>query len=143
MLHTALKGMLSHKVRSLLTAISIALGVAFLAGTLMLNDSMTRAFDNLFATVNSGTDVLVRAEADADEEGTETGRSSVPAALVEEILDVDGVAVAEGSVEGYALLTGADGKPIQPSGAPTTGGSLPQDTALRGELTLRSGRAPE
>jgi putative ABC transport system permease protein len=143
MLHTTFKGMLSHKMRSLLTAISIALGVAFLAGTLMLNDSMSRAFDSLFATVNSGTDVVVRAEATTDEDGKETGRTSLPANLLDDVRTADGVAVAEGSVEGYALLTDADGKPIQPPSAPTIGGSLPEDTALRGELTFRSGRAPE
>jgi putative ABC transport system permease protein len=129
-------------MRSLLTAISIALGVAFLAGTLMLNDSMNRAFDDLFATVNSGTDVVVRAEATTDEDGKETGRASLRAAVLNEVREAEGVAVAEGSVEGYALLTDADGKPIQPASAPTTGGSLSEDPALRGEITFRSGHAP-
>jgi putative ABC transport system permease protein len=142
MLHTTIKGMLSHKTRSLLTAISIALGVAFLAGTLMLTDSMNRAFDNLFATVNSGTDVVVRAEATTDDEGNESGRAPLPADLLAEVSEVEGVAVAEGSVEGYALLTDSQGKPMQPS-APTLGGNLAEDEALRGDITLREGRAPE
>src|SRR4028118_2312617 len=101
MLHTTIKGMLSHKTRSLLTAISIALGVAFLAGTLMLTDSMNRAFDNLFATVNSGTDAVVRAEATEDDNGTQTGRDVLPAKLLDDVRGVEGVAVAEGQVEGY------------------------------------------
>ena len=49
MLRASLKGMLSRRLRLLLTATSIALGVAFLAGTLMLTSSMQRAFDELFA----------------------------------------------------------------------------------------------
>jgi putative ABC transport system permease protein len=129
-------------MRSLLTGISIALGVAFLAGTLMLTDSMNRAFDNLFATVNSGTDAVVRAEATEDDEGTQTGRDVLPAKLLDDVRAVDGVSVAEGQLEGYALLTDSDGEPIQPT-APTIGGNLVEDPALRGETTLRSGRAPQ
>ena len=60
MLVTALKGMLAHKLRMLLTGTSIALGVAFLAGTLMLTNSMQRAFDGLFGDVNASSDVVVR-----------------------------------------------------------------------------------
>ena len=62
MLKATLKGMLAHKLRLFLTATSITLGVAFVAGTLMLNDSMQRAFDDVFGSINSGTDVAVRAE---------------------------------------------------------------------------------
>jgi len=47
MLRATLTGMLAHKLRLLLTATSITLGVAFLAGTLMLTDSMQRAFDDV------------------------------------------------------------------------------------------------
>ena len=63
MLSATIKGMLAHKLRLFLTATSIALGVAFLAGTLMLNNSMQRAFDDLFASVSSGMDTVVRGEA--------------------------------------------------------------------------------
>ncbi len=61
MLTASLKGMLAHRLRLFLTATSIALGVAFLAGTLMLTSSMQRAFDDLFADVNASSDAVVRA----------------------------------------------------------------------------------
>jgi putative ABC transport system permease protein len=142
-LRATVSGMLAHKLRLVLTLVSIALGVAFLAGTLMLTDSMQRAFDDVFANVNAGTDVAVRSEAGtvktADPAAAHT---PVPASLLPTVEGVDGVAVAEGSVEGYALLTDAHGKPIQPNGAPTIGGNLSDDASLRGTVTLRSGRAP-
>jgi putative ABC transport system permease protein len=141
MLLATIKGMLAHKLRLALTATSIALGVAFLAGTLMLTDSMERAFDEMFANAAAGTDVVVRAESDLAA-GSGGDRPLVPADLLRTVRRADGVAVAEGSVSGYALLTGSDGKPIQPQGAPTTGTSMPTDPGLRGEITLRSGRAP-
>jgi putative ABC transport system permease protein len=142
-LRATLKGMLAHRLRVILTATSIALGVAFVAGTLMLNDSMQRAFDDVFGSINSGTDVAVRAEAgDVQTQDSDEDRATVPARVLEQVRGMDGVATAEGSVSGYALLTGADGKPIQPQGAPTLGGNLASDPALRGEVTLRTGRAP-
>ena len=140
MLTSTIKGMLANKLRLFLTATSIALGVAFLAGTLMLSSSMQRAFDELFTSVNSGMDAVIRAESETD---APAERAPLPSDLLEEVRSVDGVAVAEGRVEGYALLTDAQGKPIQPAGAPTLGGNLSVDPSLRGDLTFRSGRAPE
>jgi putative ABC transport system permease protein len=139
MLTTTLKGMLAHKVRLGLTATSIALGIAFLVGTLMLTSSMQRAFDELFADVNAGSDTVVRAASVTD---VTTERPPLPAHVLDRVQDVDGVQVAEGAVEGYALLTGADGKPIQPQGAPTLGASAPVDDALVGEIDVRAGRLP-
>src|SRR4051794_38323943 len=144
MFGATIKGMLAHRLRLFLTATSIALGVAFLAGTLMLNDSMQRAFDDVFGSVNSGTDVAVRAQAGKVEtDDPDDSRPPIPARTLGLVQGVDGVASAEGSVRGYALLTGSDGKPIQPQGAPTLGGNLATDPALRGDIKLRTGRAPQ
>ena len=142
MLLATVKGMLGHKLRLILTATSIALGVAFLAGTLMLTDSMQRAFDDLFADAGSGTDVTVRGETNVDAAGVNDDRPPLPSSLLGELRQLSDVSVAEGSVEGYALITDADGKPIQPQGAPTLGASMPADELL-GEITFRSGTAPQ
>ncbi|WP_406050300.1 hypothetical protein [Kribbella sp. NBC_00889] len=48
MFTATLRGMLAHKLRLVLTVASIALGVSFLAGTLVLTDTMRLAFDQLF-----------------------------------------------------------------------------------------------
>jgi putative ABC transport system permease protein len=74
-----LRGMLAHKVRLALTVASIALGVAFLAGTLVLTDTMHLAFDQLFGKVSAGTDAVVRAEAAySQSEGISTSRAPIP-----------------------------------------------------------------
>ena len=44
----ALKSLLSHKRRLIGTASAVVLGVAFLAGTLVLTDTMRAAFDDIF-----------------------------------------------------------------------------------------------
>ena len=60
MLHVTLKGLLAHKLRLALTALAVVLGVAFMAGSLVLTDTIRAVFDDLFAEVNAGVDAVVR-----------------------------------------------------------------------------------
>ncbi len=138
------RGMLAHKLRLALTTASIALGVAFLAGTLVLTDTMNLAFDQLFGKVSSGTDAVVRTKAAyTQSEGTGTSHAPISEKVIASVSDVDGVRAAEGSVSGYALLTDNDGEAILTNGgAPNMGYSMPVDTGLRGDVALLSGEAP-
>src|SRR4249920_2908860 len=99
MFTATLRGMLAHKLRLILTTASIALGVAFLAGTLVLTDTMNLAFVQLFGKVSSGTDAVVRTEsAFTESSGLGTTRSPVNASVLESVRGVDGVRAAEGQV---------------------------------------------
>jgi len=144
MLAATLRGMVAHKLRLVLTTASIALGVAFLAGTLILTDTMKLAFDQLFGKIGSGQDAVVRTEAAFDQsEGVGLSRAPIDSSVLEQVRAVDGVRVAEGSVTGYALLTDTEGEAVLTSGgAPTQGYNLPEDVALRGDVEIRSGHAP-
>ena len=138
------RSMVAHKLRLLLTTLSIALGVALLAGTLILTNTVGTAFDMLFGKIGSGTDAVVRAEAPyAQSEGIGTEHGPIAASVLNQVRSVAGVAAAEGSVEGYALLTDAEGRAITTNGgAPTNGYSMPADDELRGDVELVSGAAP-
>src|SRR5687768_957490 len=102
-----IKGLLAHKLRLALTALSVVLGVSFVAGTFVLTDTLASTFDNLFAEVTGSTDAQVRATekltpvnpADAD-------RKPVPANLLDKVKGVDGVAEAAGYVQGFAPIVG-------------------------------------
>ena len=145
MLTATLRAMIAHKLRLVLTTASISLGVAFLAGTLVLTDTMGLAFEQLFGKVSAGTDAVVRTHAPYTEsEGIGTSRAPIDEAVLADIAKVDGVRAAEGSVSGYALLTDNDGHAILTSGgAPTMGYSMPADEGLRGDVDLLSGSAPD
>jgi putative ABC transport system permease protein len=144
MLTATFRGMVAHKLRLVLTMASIALGVAFLAGTLVLTSTMGLAFDQLFGKISAGTDVVVRTEAPyAATDGVGTTRGPIDASVLDSVRTVDGVRAAEGSVSGYALLTDNDGQAITTTGgAPTNGYSMPADEELRGDVEILSGRAP-
>jgi putative ABC transport system permease protein len=138
------RSMVAHKLRLLLTTASIALGVALLAGTLILTNTMGIAFDMLFGKIGSGTDAVVRTTAPYTQtEGVGTNRGPIDASVLDEVRQVDGVRAAEGAVQGYALLTDTHGRAITTNGgAPTNGYSMPADKELRGDVELLSGHAP-
>src|SRR6266540_148273 len=136
MWRATLRGLVAHKLRLGLTALAVVLGVAFVAGTFVLTDTIDHTFDNLFAQVNKGVAVTVRASSAFGQ-----ARARVPETLLPRIEAVDGVARAEGIVQGYAQVVGPDGKPITTGGAPTFG--LNWAPAPENPLSLRAGRAPQ
>jgi putative ABC transport system permease protein len=121
-----IKGLLAHKLRFALTALAVMLGVAFMSGTMVLTDTISRTFDNLFADVNRGTDAYVRS-AQSLSSGfggpARRQRGRVPASLVPEIESVPGAADAEGNLQFYAQLIDKKGDAIgnPQQGAPTFG----------------------
>ncbi len=118
-----LKGLFAHKLRFALTALSVMLGIAFLSGTLVLTDTVRKTFDDLFASVNEGTDAYIRAKESVDSPFGEAQRARISADLLPEIEAVDGVAAADGNLQFYAQLVDQDGDAIgNPDfGAPTFG----------------------
>src|SRR4051812_29724742 len=144
MLTATMRSMVAHKLRLLLTTASIALGVALLAGTLILTNTMGIAFDMLFGKIGSGTDAVVRTTAPYNQtDGVGTNRGPIDAAVLDQVRQVDGVRAAEGAVQGYALITDTHGKAVTTNGgAPTNGYSMPTDEKLRGDVELLSGHAP-
>jgi putative ABC transport system permease protein len=114
----------AKKLRLITTALAVMLGVAFMAGTLVLTDTLGSTFDGLLANANQGTDAYVRSSSEVTNRAT-TVRPRITASLAQTISHVPGVAGAAGYVEGYAQIVGKDGKVLgNPSqGAPTIGAS--------------------
>src|SRR5215467_11641949 len=60
MLRIALHNVLHRKLRFALTAVAVALGVAFVGGTYMLTDTMHAAFTTFFTQADSKLDLVVQ-----------------------------------------------------------------------------------
>jgi putative ABC transport system permease protein len=144
MLKTALRNLLAHKVRLFTTGLAVALGVAFIAGTLVLTDTITKTFDDLFTDALADTDAMVRAKASFDDpNGFGELRGRIDASLVDEVADVEGVAVASGDVWGFAQVVDKKGEPVGNPGAgpPTFGVNWPESEELN-TWTLVEGSPP-
>ena len=114
----------ARKLRLLLTGIAITLGVAFVAGTLTLTDTVQRTFDDLFSNVYKNTDAVVRTKATLENSQFGDTHEPVPESLLAKVQAVQGVAHAEGNVNvPYAQLVDAHGDAIgnPGSGAPALG----------------------
>ena len=59
MLSLVLRGFMQRKLRVLLTGIAIALGVALMAGTYILTDTINKSFAGIFSVANRGHDVVI------------------------------------------------------------------------------------
>jgi putative ABC transport system permease protein len=137
-----LKGLLAHRLRLALTTLSVVLGVAFVAGTFILTDTMSGVFDELVRGGAASVDVMVRAEVTATGDTIENLDAQLPPvqeSVLDEVLAVDGVARADGVVEGYAMIVRPDGEAITPMGPPTLGGAW---TPEGDRIILDGGRAP-
>ncbi len=141
MLGATLKGLAAHKLRMSLTALAIVLGVGFVAGTFVLTDTINKTFTDLFDQVTKGVDVAVRTNATFNAQGGQT-RAPMPASVLDQVKGVDGVAAAEGSVNGYAQFIGKNGKPVTTGGAPTLGVSMSSVPQLQSSTTIREGQRP-
>jgi putative ABC transport system permease protein len=140
MTRIALKNAWARKRRLAGTFLAVFLGVSFLAGTLVLGETLQRNFDGLFADANAGTDVVVRSATKiTGDAGFERG--PISAGTVARVRGVDGVASVSPYVEGYGQLLGKDGNPIGGNGPPRLAASW-IDVAALNAYRLVEGRAP-
>jgi putative ABC transport system permease protein len=147
-LRATVKSLLARKLRLVLTALAVVLGVGFTAGTFVLTDTAIASFDDLFGQAYSNVNVVVQAsQAFNPTEGGGPGGGGgqelnpVPESLLPKIRTVPGVQFAEGSVQGFAqIIDPATGDVIQTGGAPTIGTSWSPD--LSAFTIVEGGAAP-
>ncbi|MFI1098165.1 ABC transporter permease [Streptomyces sp. NPDC020917] len=133
-------GLRAHKRRFAGTFVAVFLGVAFLAGTMVMGDTLRASFGTLFANANSGTDTVVRG-ADEISDGQGPGaREPVPTGLVATLRKVPGVAAVAPDIEGAGQLVSHDGTSLDTRG-PTVAGNWIGDPRLN-PYTLVEGHAP-
>ena len=145
MLRTSLKNMFAHRRRLAATAVSVILGVALIAGTLVLTDTISQTLGGLFGTAYKGTDAVVRGKAAfTGPQGSGAQRPPVDAGLVGSLRTVKGVAADEGAIWGYTRLVGKNGKALgNPAGGLATLGSNWSQVAALNSFHLVAGHAPQ
>ena len=143
MLKTTLRSLWSHKLRLALSMLSIVLGVSFMSGTLVLNSTVGRVFDDLFAKLGENVDAVVRGKVlYENDQGGDTVRTLLPDSIVAKVRAVDGVAAAEGStLTTKATIIDAKGDAMGGAGPPTIIGSWTVDKRMS-SYQIDRGRAP-
>ncbi len=92
----ALKSLWARRVRALGTTFAVVIGVAFVAGSYVLTDTIFAAFDEIFSDSLKGTSVVVTAKNPVEQENGEI--PTVPASLLPRVKQVAGVRLAAGAI---------------------------------------------
>jgi putative ABC transport system permease protein len=114
MIRVALRGLAQRRLRSVLTALAIVVGVAMVSGAFVLSDTMRRGADSLSSASYAGTDAVVEARTAFDVDRVDGGTApTVPAALLERVRATPEVGVAAGDVTDLnTRVVGEDGKVV-------------------------------
>src|SRR5581483_11065827 len=121
----ALKGLAGRKLRAVLTALAIVLGVAMVSGSFVLTDSIQKAFHSLFASSYANTDAVVSGQKLVDY--SNSGNATLPASLLSRVRSLPDVEAATGLLTDMsggvlvAKLYDKHGKIINGNGNPTFG----------------------
>ncbi len=142
MIRASLKSLLGRKLRLMMSTFAIVLGVAFVSGTLIFTDTLDRSFTALFASTVG--DVVVR-PAGGDAETIASSSLTVPAGVVDRLVEVPGAARADGNVTASGVyVVSVEGKVIGTFGPPTLGANwttAPAGHGLEG-LSVVEGTEP-
>jgi putative ABC transport system permease protein len=96
MIGVALKGLAARKVRALLTALAVVIGVSMVSGTLILTDTMQKTFDGLFAASYEETDAVIAGKQIV--ETSTSGSATIPESLLTKVKALPEVEAASGTV---------------------------------------------
>ena len=140
----ALKGLAARKVRALLTALAVVIGVSMISGTYILTDTMQKAFDGIFESSYAQTDAVISGKEVV--KGSTSGNATVPASLLNQVRGLDEVAAAGGTIgddSNKAEIIGHDGRAIGGAGgAPTMGLGYDAANPQFSPFELKSGKWP-
>jgi putative ABC transport system permease protein len=111
-----LKSLWARKVRALLTSFAVFLGVAFVAGSFVLTDTIFAAFDEIFEESLKGTSVVITAENPVEQESGEI--PTIDASLLPKVERTPGVKLAAGAIFTVGAFFDAENEKIGNKFAP-------------------------
>lgn len=140
MFRTALRNVLAHKARLLMTVLAVMLGVAFVSGTLVFTDTLGNAYRNQSAKSYDNVAVVVTTYASQKDTNQ---KDAIDTRTLEKIRGLDGVAGATGRVSGFAGVADQDGKLIGNGWSNTGANFAPGKDGKDSAYTFTDGSGPE
>ncbi len=92
----AVKSLWARRMRALATTFAVVIGVAFVAGSYVLTDTIFAAFDEIFSESLKGTSVVITAENPVEQQSGEV--PTISAALLPRVRRTPGVRLAAGAI---------------------------------------------
>jgi putative ABC transport system permease protein len=112
----SLRGLASRKLRTSVTVLAVLLGVAFIAGSYVLTDTINKSFDEIFDVAYAGTDVAISSSTTG--QGDNPSPPPFPERYLDQVRKVHGVEKAEGGIFSVGRFVDAKGDQLSSSFAP-------------------------
>ncbi|MFF5704453.1 ABC transporter permease [Streptomyces sp. NPDC012794] len=143
MFRTALRNVLAHKARLLMTVLAVTLGVAFVSGTLVFTDTLSKSLSGQSAKSYSGVAVSVTSYGQARaEDGRKEGDPGISQQTLEKVKAVKGVGSVAGRVSGFAGVGDENGKLIGSGWANKGSNHAPVEDGRDPRYTFVQGTGP-
>jgi putative ABC transport system permease protein len=142
MIGVALKGLAARKVRAVLTALAVVIGVAMVSGTFILTDTTLKSFTGLFTASTAKTDAFVRGK-EIVKNSTNGSGITIPASVLAQVRELPQVDAAAGDVSpaeaNVADIIGSNGKAVSKE---SVGASYDAANARFSPFRFKTGKAP-
>lgn len=112
MFRTALRNVLAHKARLLMTVLAVMLGVAFVSGTLVFTNTISDAYQKSSAKGFDQVDVAIQPESGKETRHRGGQEPGLTQALLDKAAKAPGADTAIGVVGGFTAIADKDGKLI-------------------------------
>ncbi|MFI1204765.1 ABC transporter permease [Streptomyces sp. BHT-5-2] len=143
MFRTALRNVLAHKARLLMTVLAVMLGVAFVSGTLVFTSTLSDATQAASRKGFDNVDVAIQRGGSDRTDGAPRARSALDRELLEKAAHLPGAASATGTVSGFTAIADKSGKLIG-DGFSTSGSNyFPGKDGSDARYPMRDGAAPK
>src|ERR687897_608937 len=143
MIGVALKGLAGRKIRALLTAFAVVIGVSMVSGTFILTDTMQKSFNGLFDASFDKTDAVIRGKEIVKDSFSGNG-VTIPESILTDVRALPEVEAASGDVSpqeaNSADIIGKDGKAVAME---SSGGSYDAANPQFTPLKLKTGAWPQ
>ncbi|MFI6769900.1 ABC transporter permease [Streptomyces sp. NPDC050355] len=143
MFRTALRNVLAHKARLLMTVLAVMLGVAFVSGTLVFTSTLSEATQASSQKGYDNVDVAIQPKSPDNGGGAPGAVPHLDQKLLDKAGRVPGAASVTGTVSGFTAIADKKGGLIG-DGFPTRGGNyFPGADGKDARYPMRSGAAPK
>ncbi|WP_447039318.1 ABC transporter permease [Streptomyces sp. DSM 118878] len=147
MFRTALRNVLAHKARLLMTVLAVMLGVAFVSGTLVFTDTFGNAYKNKSAKSFDHVSVAIQDYGSSPYDDGEDGGTKKPPALTDAFLKktqrLPGADSVIGSVSGFTAVADKDGKLVGGEWGTTGSNYYPGQSGKDPRYDFTDGAAPK
>jgi putative ABC transport system permease protein len=144
MIRVALKGLWGRKLRTVLTALAIVLGVSMISGTYVLTDTITASFTKVVDGSYENADAVVSGKVAFKNTNSNTEETpAFPDTVLAKVKGLPDVAAAAGTINDQVKLIDRNGKVISTKGGESIGTSAdPKNDARFTPLKLVAGQWP-